>query len=245
MENLLRPSVPISLPADFPGFKGLFSFQSREFCGAAGKCHHFCLHKETQTQSLFCAWMILKEDALAWTSFRELWDQALKLAASQMRGFFGLELFFLDLKEGLSGFHPGNLTELIVNHSKKLEVGAQVLIRYASLWMVLSKRTNEDWGKIDFKSRVDVVTKPGPLDLTLKKMAQEASDLAKESQPPIFLIMDLGEIPVFKFGSEEQTERIHKWFTDLQKKNENIPEIYFYHQGKLTDLAAQFGFRDV
>ncbi len=245
MENFLRPMSPILLPPDFSGFKGLVSFQSMEFCGVAGKCHHFRLYEESRAHSLFCAWMILKEDALAWTSFRELWDQTVRLAAAQMQGFFGLELIFFDLKEGLSSFHPGNLAQLIVNHSKKLDLGAQILIRYASLWMVLSKRTVEDWGKIDFKSRMDMVSKPGQLDLTLKKMTQEVSGFGKESQPPLFLIMDLGEMPVFKFGSEEQTDRIHRWLESLQKNNQSMPQIYFYHQGKLTDLVAQFGLREV
>ncbi len=243
---LLRHTAPIQLPSEFTGFKLLPAFDSVEFQGIVPPgLYHYKLSIGSETRSLFCAWIVLKEDSVAWQAFRELLGETLNRAASQMRGFFGLELLFTDLSGGLSNFHPGNLAQLIINHSKKLDPGKQILIHYASLWMMLSQRTAADWGKIDFKSRVEVISKHQQLDLKLKKCLRDTEHLPNEAKPPLFALFDLGEGSVFKFGAEEQTVRIRRWLESLQKASVPVPEIYICHQGKSIEIAAQFGFRNV
>ena len=243
---MLRQSVPTQLPSEFTGFTRLPAFDSVEFRGIIPpSLYHYQLNIGTETRFLFCAWMVLKEESLAWNAFRELLGETFKMAASQMRGFFGLELLFMDLSGGFSSFHPGNLAQLIINHSKKLEPGKQTLIRYASLWMILSQRMAVDWGKIDFKSRVEVISKPEQLDLRLKKFLRATADLVSEARPPLFALFDLGQAPVLKFGAEEQTARIRRWLEGFQKAGAPVPEIYICQQGKGIEIAAQFGLRNV
>ena len=241
---ILRQSAPIRLPPEFTGFKLLPGFDSVEFQGIVPpSLYQYKLSVGPETRSLFCTWMVLKEESLPLNAFQELLQETLKTVASQMRGFFGLELLFMDLSSGFSNFHPGNLAQLIINHSKSLEPGKQTLIQYASLWMVLSQRTVEDWGKIDFKSRVVLIAKPEQLDLKLKGFLRDTAALPSETGRPLLALFDLGRVPVLKFGAEEQTARIRQWLESLQKAGVPVPEIYICHQGECIDIAAQFGFR--
>ncbi len=246
MTVMLRQTAPIQLPLEFTGFKLLPVFDSIEFQGIVPpSLYHYKLEVGPEMRSLFCAWVVLKEDSLAWNAFQELFRETLNRAASQMRGFFGLELLFMDLSGGFSSFHPGNLAQLIINHSKQLEPGKQILVHYASLWMILSKRIVADWGKIDFKSRVEVISKPEQLDLKLKGFLRNAANIPNEAGSPLFALFDLGQVPVLKFGAEEQTERIRRWLESLQKAIVPVPEIHICQQGKCIEIAAQFGFRSV
>ncbi len=244
MNPLLRTLPPLSLPSDFSGFKTLLHYDAIEFHGVVSDhLYQYQVRQAENVRSIFLASMVLKEDVLAWQSFREMFEGILKMAASQMRGFYGLELIFFDLNEGFSSFHLGNLTQLLVNHSKKLESGNQMLVRYASLWMILSKRTHGDWGKIDFKSRVEIISKPDQLHLFLKKCLKDSETQLKSSSQPLFVISDLGQIPVFKFGSEDQTAKMARWLESFTKSNTPIPEMIIDHQKNWIEIGAQFGFR--
>jgi len=127
-----------------------------------------------------------------------------------VKGFFGLELLSLSLSEGIQNFEAGAFVQLIINHAKKLEPGAKSVFQYGSFRFCLSKRIPEEWGKIEFKTHVEVFRKPrAQLDLFIKKKCAELlKDARYASSPKTLVIRDLSRESLFRFGEEGQTERV-------------------------------------
>jgi len=200
------------------------------------KIQHFEVLREGETIHLIVEVLIRKEEGFVWKSFFDLMSHALKIAEAGMQGFFGFDLISLDFSQGINHFHPNELAQLIVNHSRKLALGDEVLIQYGSIFGLLKKRIQEQWGKIDFHSPVEICTRgPEQFDLEVKRLIRESEGL---SGSRIIIIQDLSTDPIFKFGAEEQTARLREL---LAKLASHVFDIYVIQKDNLVELRAQFG----
>ena len=220
-----------------PVISKLFRFESVIYRGEIKpKVQRFETTREGETFNLVTTTLIRKEESLVWKSCLDMLEFSMKTAASGMQGLFGFDLLSIDFGKGIDHFNWTDLSALIVNRSRKLAVGEETLIQYGSLFGMLKKRVNESWGKIDFHTAVEVFTKdPAQFDLTVKKLINDSSEL---SDSRIIGILDLSRDPIFKFGSEEQTERLAKL---LEKQGSEVLDIYYIHNEKAVELKAQFG----
>lgn len=198
---------------------------------------------QKKSVQLYSLSVIRREEVSVWKSFQEMLDYASKMTAQSLLGFYGFDILSLDLKKAAGNFQPLRFMELLVNHSKKLQPGESVLIPYASVYGLFKKRIPEDWGKLELKVYGEVFSKdPEQLDLALKRLVKTASENAEKK---ILLLQDYSFEPVFRFGSELQTERLKSFLENLAKQPvSNGMEIYIKDHSGLVELFAQFGIRE-
>ncbi len=223
-----------------PIFAQLPRFESVRFLGDfKAKIQCYELMREGETIKLFATTIIRKDESFIWKSFSDMLDFSVKTAQQKMQGLYGLDLVMLNF-DGVDNFNPNNFAELIVNHSRKLEIGEPMMIQYGSLYFMLSKRVKEDWGKIDFHSAVDVFHKdPVQLDLLFARLIRETSEVM---EPRIIAVVDLSSSPIFKFGDELQTERLGKMLRESPSQSgSEIYDIYMISKKKAVELRTQFG----
>ena len=217
-------------------FKFLSGVSEIYFKGeAAPKCLRFQIqHKEVQRQVIMQSLIRGEEDAL-WESCRQLIDQSLKLATGQMKGFYGFELLTADLDHGIRNFVLNDFAALLANHARKLEVGDSRLIQYGGFFGKLSKRVEEDWGKLEWKHFILIYRADPPrLDLIFKKMLS----LAKEPEMAWLLLQDLSAQAIFDLKeNEEQKNEWQKFCLKHQKVLENT-ECFLIHANKLINLKT-------
>ncbi|MBI4971011.1 MAG: hypothetical protein HZC17_04130 [Candidatus Omnitrophica bacterium] len=220
-----------------PVISKLFRFESIIYRGELKpKIQHFETVREGETFHLITTTLIRKEESLVWKSCLDMLEFTMKTAAAGMQGLFGFDLLAIDFGKGIDHFNWNDLAALIVNRSRKLAVGEEVLIQYGSLFGMLKKRVSETWGKIDFHTAVEVFGKDSAqFDLVIKKLINDSAELTGAK---IIAVLDLSQDPIFKFGLEEQTERLAKL---LASQASQVMDIYVIHRDKAVELKAQFG----
>jgi len=188
-----------------------------------------------KTFQLMVSTLIQKEDATVWKSLKELLEYNLKLAANQMRGVYHFDLLIVNLHQGIQDFNGNEFSELLLNHSRKLDPGQQRLIHYGPIFGILSKRTQCDWGKISFNSFVEVYhSQIEQFDLYVKKLINLAGGLPQTVKS---VIVDISNTPLFQFGHDEQTMRLRGL---LEKNRDKRFDIYVIHWDNISELWAQF-----
>ena len=219
--------------------KHLPKFQSIIYKGEIQpKIRNFEVSREGKTSTLIVQEIIRSEEGLIWTSCRTILERVAKMAAAQVRGFFEWNILSLELKEGLEHLNIEDFTSLLVNKARKLNPGEIEWIQYGKFLGFLKKRINENWGKIDLETAVEVFHKlPSQLDLLVKKLLKETESFPEKT----LVIQDLSHAPLFRFGEEEQTERMRKFLEKYKATSSNIlPDIYMVHNQRAIELFAQF-----
>ena len=199
---------------------------------------------QADEETFFVSRIISVEESEAWKACEEMLSHSVKMAASMVKGFYGLELISLKLRQGIQGFEASAFTQLLLKHAGKLEPGDKEVFQYGSFLFRLSKRIPNDWGKIEFKTYVDIIRKPrGELDLFVKKKGSDIiKELAAAPSQKNLVICDLGQESLFRFGEEPQTERLAKFLTKSRDSFEKAHlKVFFEHpQEGLIDLLQQF-----
>lgn len=172
-----------------------------------------------QTKPLYLAAVISREEKMLWQSFQDVLDYAASLAQNDLRGFFGVNVLIVDLKEGIRHFDPTGLAKLFVNHGRELGPDRCAMIRYGQLYCLLQKRAPADWGKIELKTHVTIVDpEKNRMETFFKKMVRESG---KETGAG-YVLHDLSTSPVFDLSAP--------FFRDsFGAERDGLKDIYVYH----------------
>jgi len=222
-----------------PLFRHLPEFKVLSFSGEiAPRLYYYEGKIQDGESNLLSSLIIRKSEKLIWQSFEELMTRMLILTAYKIKGFFELRLLSIDLQAGIKDFQSEHLSDLLTNKSKEMKPGEEAIIRYSSFYGIFKKRINEAWGKIIFLSPVETYTRePYQLDLFIKNMLKESS---KSENPVMLAIHDLSTEPIFLFGDERQTGRLHKLFEKYKDQTKSrVPDIYIIQNDAAVELGAQ------
>jgi hypothetical protein len=124
-----------------------------------------------------------------------------------------------------------------MNVARKLAPGGIKMIKYSSLYALLQKTIDVDWGKITFKSAVNVFKdSPDYLDLLIKQLLK---DFRFPHEPVVLILNDLSQNPVFDLKNQMQQTRIKKVITELIPNSmEFVPEVYIQDKNGARELAS-------
>lgn len=222
------------------------------------KILRFEVTEETGARPLYLASIISKEEKMAWQSFQDVLEHTMTLTQNTMRGFFGFDVFSVDIREGVRNFDPKALSRLIMNHARSLGPDQKALIRYGQLFALLHYRAPADWGKIEVKTHVEFFSQEpamsfstdvteasvrealtgkgvkkkspgGQLDLFMKKFLSESGN----EPNALYIVHDLSLTPVWDPAHEVQQQRMRAWLEkEKQSRQGTLPEIYYCHAGK-------------
>ncbi len=193
--------------------------------------------REDQTCNLLSLNFIRKDELIFWDAVEDFVKRSTINAASSVRGVYIFDLLAIDIHKEIKTFKHAELTTVIINVASKLAPGEIRMIKYSSVYALIHKTVASDWGKITFKTAVDVFKdKPDYLDILIKQLLK---DYIFSRDPVILLLNDLSLNPIFDLQNETQQARIKKVITNLIPNSiEFIPEVYIQDKNGARELLS-------
>jgi hypothetical protein len=231
--NLVKTDFPASnLMHHLPRFEEIF-YQGH----ALDRVQAFKAVREGQECRLLSVTIIRKDEDFLWDSTKDLLGRSIKDAAAIMRGIHTFDLLTFDVHKEQGTFQCGELTQVLVNSSLKLKSGEQMLIKYSSVYGLLQKMVDEPWGKVVFKTAVEVFNdKPNFLFALVSKILKTV-EFAHE--PVMVLVNDLSTRPLHDPLNAEQKA----FLDDLIKRHarssiEFPPEVFIQDRNGMRELLS-------
>ncbi|MDD5477648.1 MAG: hypothetical protein PHG87_05600 [Candidatus Omnitrophica bacterium] len=193
--------------------------------------------REDQTCNLLVLNFIRDDEKILWDAIGDFLKRSTINAASSVRGVYIFDLLTVDIHKEIKTFKHAELTAVIVNVASKLAPGEIKMIKYSSVYALIHKTVAADWGKITFKTAVDVFKdKPDYLDILIKQLLK---DYMFSRDPVILLLNDLSQNPIFDLQNETQQARIKKVIANLIPNSiEFIPEVYIQDKNGARELLS-------
>jgi len=193
--------------------------------------------REDQACTLLALNFIRNDEKLLWDAIEDFLRRSVVNAVAGVRGLYIFDLLTVDIHKELKTFNHNELTTVIINEARKLTPGQIRMVKYSSAYALIHKITEEDWGKINFKTAVDVFKdKPDYLDLLIKQLLK---DFEFSRDPVILLLNDLSQNPIFDFNNEMQQIRLRKIMEKLIPNSmEFVPEVYIQDKNGARELLS-------
>ena len=181
--------------------------------------------RENQACIILSLNFIRNDEKILWDAIEDFLKRSTASATSSVHGSFIFDLLTIDIHKEIKTFKHAELSTVIVNTAAKLAPGEIKMIKYSSAYVLLQKTVDFEWGKIVFKTAVNVFKdKPDYLDLLIKQLLK---DFTFSHDPVILLLNDLSQNPLFDPQNQTQQSRIKKVIADLIPVSmEFIPEVY-------------------
>ncbi|HBR15336.1 MAG TPA: hypothetical protein DD723_07325 [Candidatus Omnitrophica bacterium] len=176
--------------------------------------------------------VIRQEEVLLWDSCREMLKNSLAAAEPRIRGVFIFDLLSIEMAQGLDIFQWGELTQLIINHSRKTQAGQSRLIKYCSVYGLLTKKSDVDWGKIQLCDHVKVFDKdPEQVPLMIKKFFKICLSYAGQRRLQ-GVFWDLSREPIFIQDHQQQIEGVKQLMEKFKNESRTGALVDFYIMDK-------------
>lgn len=201
------------------------------------KVRQYKATREDQACILLALNFIRQDEKILWEAIEDFLKRSIVNAISRVRGLYIFDLLTIDIHKEIKTFNHAELTTVIINTARKMAPGEIKMVKYSSTYALIHKVTDEDWGKINFKTAVDVFKdKPDYLDLLIKQLLK---DFVFSRDPVILLLNDLSQNPIFDFQNETQQERLKKIITNLIPNSmEFVPEVYIQDKNGARELLS-------
>ena len=193
--------------------------------------------REDQSCTLLALNFIRNDEKILWDAVEDFVKRSTLNAVSSVRGVYIFDLLTIDIHKEIKTFKHAELSTVIINVASKLSPGQVKMIKYSSVYALIHKTVAGDWGKIVFKTAVDVFKdKPDYLDILIKLLLK---DYIFSRDPVILLLNDLSQNPIFDLQNETQQVRIKKVIADLIPNSmEFIPEVYIQDKNGARELLS-------
>jgi len=193
--------------------------------------------REGQPCNILTLNFIRHDEKILWEAVEDFVKRSTISAVSGIRGVYVFDLLTIDIHREIKSFRHSEFASVIVNSAVRLTPGDTKMIKYSSAYALFHKTVDADWGKINFKTAVNVFKdKPDYLDLLIKCFLK---DYVYAHEPVILLLNDLSQNPVFDPKNEIQQERIKKVIAGfIPNSIEFIPEVYIQDKADARELLS-------
>ena len=201
------------------------------------KVRQFKAVREGQACKILALNFIRNDEKILWDAVEDFVKRSTINATSSVRGVYIFDLLTIDIHKEIKTFKHAEFTTVIINTASKLAPGQIKMVKYSSAYALIQKTISEDWGKITFKTAVNVFKdKPDYLDLLIKQLL---GDFIFPRDPVILLLNDLSQNPVFDPQNKMQQARLKKVMADLIPNSiEFIPEVYIQDKLGARELLS-------
>lgn len=202
-----------------------------------GKVRKFKAVREDQKCDILVLNVIRKSEDIIWDSLEDLLKRSVTEASYSVHGVHVFDLLTMDIHKELKTYNHNELKTLLINSALKLKPGEQKLIKYSSVYVLFQKMIHESWGKITFKTSVEVFKdETSYLDLLIKKLLK---NFEFSYDPAILLLNDLSQTPIFDPQDELQQERLSKFMKkQIPNSIEFPPEVYIQDKNGVRELLS-------
>ena len=193
--------------------------------------------REDQACTLLALNFIRNDEKVLWDAVEDFVKRSTINATSGVRGVYIFDLLTIDIHNEIKSFKHAELSAVIMNVSRTLAPEEIEVVKYSSVYALIQKTVAADWGKITFKTSVDVFKdKLEYLDLLIKQLLK---DYVFSHDPVILLLNDLSQNPVYDPENGTQQARIKKVIADLIPNSiEFIPEVYIQDKNGARELLS-------
>ena len=193
--------------------------------------------RENQDCIILSLNFIRDDEKILWDAVEDLIKRSTFSATSSVHGAYIFDLLTIDIHKEVKTFRPTELASVIINTAIKLAPGQTKMIKYSSAYALIQKTVDFEWGKINFKTAVNVFKdKPDYLDLLIKQLLK---DFTFSHDPVILLLNDLSQNPIFDPQNQTQQSRLKKIIADLIPQSmEFVPEIYIQDKQGARELLS-------
>lgn len=201
------------------------------------KVRQYQATREGQACNILSLNFIRDDEKILWDAVEDFVKRSTIDATSRVRGVHVFDLLTIDIHKEVKTFKHAEFTTVILNEAIRLAPGEVTLIKYSSAYALFRKVTTEDWGKVIFKTAVDVFKdRPDYLDLLIKRLL---NDFIFPRDPVILLLNDLSQNPIFDLQNDTQQKRLKKVIADLIPNSvEFIPEVYIQDKNGARELLS-------
>lgn len=193
--------------------------------------------REDQVCNLLALNFIRKDEKILWEAVEDFLKRSTINATPHVHGAYIFDLLTIDIHKEIKTFNHAELSSVIINEARKLAPGGIKMVKYSSVYALFCKTISEDWGKIIFKSAVEVFKdQPEFLDILIKQLLK---GFQFPHDPVIILLNDLSLNPLFDLKNKTQQTRIKKVIADLIPNSiEFIPEVYIQDKNGARELLS-------
>jgi hypothetical protein len=180
---------------------------------------------------------IRNDEKILWEAVEDFVKRSTISAVSNVRGVYIFDLLTIDIHREIKTFKHAEFTAVIVNTAARLAPGEIKMIKYSSAYALIRKTVDADWGKINFKTAVNVFKdKPDYFSILIKQLLE---GYMFPREPVILLLNDLSQNPVFDPQNQIQQAGIKKVIADLIPNSmEFIPEVYIQDKLGARELLS-------
>jgi len=218
-----------------PYFNSIPGIGNIKFIGIAGDgVFLYDAEHEGEEIKLLTTSVIAKEEKFVWESFRDLISHSVEQAGELVRGVYKLDLLSFDIQGEIRTFSEQELTSLITNHARKLQVGEECLVKYSSCFWLIKKMVIEDWGKITLNCSVQDYNHPAEkMDLLVSRMLKLAE---KVSVPAFISVIDHSRNVILDDKNDEQKRRLKKTLDKTDSLFSPRREVFWSDHIRTTEL---------
>lgn len=201
------------------------------------KVRKYSALREAEVCRILVLNVIRQEEDIIWDAVEDLIKRSVIDAAAAVRGVYLFDLLTMDIHKEVKTFNPQELMAVLLKHSQQMRPGEMRLIKYSSVYGLFQKLVHEDWGKITFKTAVEVFKdKPYFLDLLIKRLIK---NFEFANDPGILLLNDLSQAPLFDANDLQQQERVHAMIkAQIPKSIDFPPEVYIQDKNGVRELLS-------
>lgn len=180
---------------------------------------------------------IRDDEKILWDAVEDLIKRSTFSATASVHGSYIFDLLTIDIHKEIKTFKHAELATVIVNTASKLSAGQTKMVKYSSVYALIQKTVDFEWGKINFKTAVNVFKdKPEYLDLLVKQLLK---GFTFSHDPVILLLNDLSQNPIFNPQNQTQQSRLKKVIADLIPQSvEFVPEVYIQDKNGARELLS-------
>ena len=192
---------------------------------------------EGQVCNILALNFIRNDEKILWDAVEDFVKRSTINATSSVHGVYIFDLLTIDIHKEIKTFKHAEFTSVIVNVASLLAPGEIKMIKYSSAYALIQKTVAADWGKITFKTAVNVFKdKVDYFDLLIKQLLE---NYIFPHEPVILLLNDLSQNPIFDLGNQTQQARIKKVIANLIPNSvEFIPEVYIQDKFGARELLS-------
>jgi len=202
-----------------------------------GKVRQYRAIREEQPCQFLVLNVIRQDEDVIWDALEDMLKRAVSTAALGAHGVYTFDLLTIDIHKEIKTFDLNELATTLIRHTEKCPPGAVRLVKYSSAYGLLQKLLHESWGKITFKSAVEVFKdKDMYLDLLIKQLLK---NFEYANLPSILLLNDLSQNPIFNAEDQDQQQRLAKLIeAQIPTSIEFVPEVYIQDKNCVRELLS-------
>ncbi|MDD5130799.1 MAG: hypothetical protein PHS66_07140 [Candidatus Omnitrophica bacterium] len=201
------------------------------------KVRQYRAMREGQACIILTLNFIRDDEKILWDAVEDLIKRSTFTATASVHGAYIFDLLTIDIHKEVKTFKHSELAAVIINVASKLSAGQTKMVKYSSAYALIQKTVDFEWGKINFKTAVNVFKdKPDYLDLLVKQLLK---GFTFSHDPVILLLNDLSQNPIFDRQNQTQQTRLKKVIADLIPQSmEFVPEVYIQDKNGARELLS-------